>query len=126
MASHISEFINQLLAFAGSFPDAAAKIYISHEIIIANVRMVQINVVAANMMSCTNIQTDVGSHSDLTEFLIQSVSYMLNLHCQFSRHPVDMVIPFTGSCALVKEKKDRIHIISMAINQIFFIQRIIC
>ena len=114
------------MAFAGSFPDAAAKIYISHEIIIANVRMVQINVVAANMMSCTNIQTDVGSHSDLTEFLIQSVSYILNLHCQLSKHHVHIVIPFTVESALVKEKKDRIHIINMAINKIFFIHKIIC
>lgn len=70
----MKEFIRPLLALAGSLPEAAAKIYMSHETIIASVSMVPINVVAANMMSCTKNQTDVGSHSLLTDFLIQSVS----------------------------------------------------
>lgn len=70
----MNAFISQLLALAGSLPDAAAKIYMSHETIMASVNILQINVVAANMISCTNSQTDVGSCSALIDFLIPRVS----------------------------------------------------
>ena len=74
ISNQMNEFISHVFALAGSLPEAAAKMYISHETIIAIVRIVPINVVAANMISCTNSQTDVGSQSALIDFLIPRVS----------------------------------------------------
>ncbi len=123
--SQTNAFISQLLALAGSLPDAAANIYMSQEIIIARVSIVHINMVAARIISWTKSHTDVGSHSDLTDFLIHNVSYTLNLHWPFNRHLEFIVIPAGESvCACVVAKKGIIHKININISQIFFISKI--
>lgn len=130
MTSHMNAFISQLLAFAGSLPEAASRMYIIQETIIAMVSMVHINVVAARMMSCTKSQTDVGSQASLTDFLIHSVSYMLNLHCQFSRHFGQIVIQFTVLSSGIAVFwayvfRHRLPINNINMNQIFFMNKII-
>ena len=62
------------LAFAGSFPELAAKINISPDTMSATVTNVPINIVAESTTSWTKSPTDVGSHSFLTLCLIPKVS----------------------------------------------------
>ena len=62
------------LAFLGSLPDAAAKMYMIQETINAIVTMVQIKNVADKTISWTNNPTEVGSHSFLTLFLMPRAS----------------------------------------------------
>ena len=70
----ISEPIIPFFASAGSLPELAAKINISHDTISAIVTNVPINIVAESMMSWTKRPTEVGSHLSLTLFLMPSVS----------------------------------------------------
>ena len=74
MRSHINELISQVFALLGSLPVAAEKINISQDIISAIVIIVQIKNVAERIMSCANNETDVVSHSFLTDFLIHKAS----------------------------------------------------
>ena len=62
------------LAFVGSLPEAAAKIYINPETIKATVTTVQIKNVADKTISWTNNPTEVGSPVALTLFLMPRVS----------------------------------------------------
>lgn len=118
--------MSHVFALAGSLPDAAANIYISQETMIASVKIVHMNVVAASMMSCTNNQTDVGSHWSLTESLIHRVSYMLNLHWPFIRQSLFIVIPAGAFvCACVVAKNGSNQMINIIISQSFFIYRFI-
>ena len=62
------------LAFAGSFPELAAKMYMIPETISAIVTIVPMKNVAESTTSCTNNPTEVASSLSLTLFLIHKVS----------------------------------------------------
>ena len=69
-----SDQIIHFFALAGSFPELAAKIYISPDTTRAIVTNVPIKNVAESTISCTKSPTDVGSHVFLTLCLIPKVS----------------------------------------------------
>lgn len=60
MSNPRRDHIIHFLAFAGSFPELAAKINISPETISATVTNVPIKNVAESTISCTKSPTDVG------------------------------------------------------------------
>lgn len=74
MSSQISDPMIPFLAFAGSFPELAAKIYISPETMSATVTMVPIKTVEDNTISWTKSPTDVTSPAFLDTVLMPKVS----------------------------------------------------
>lgn len=74
MSNPRSDPIIPFLASAGSFPELAAKMYISPDTMRATVTKVPIKNVAESMISWTNNPTEVGSPEFLTLFLMPRVS----------------------------------------------------
>jgi hypothetical protein len=72
--NHSKEPIIPFCALAGSFPEAAANIYISPDTMRAIVTNVPINMVAERTTSWTKRPTDVASHGFLQMFLMPNVS----------------------------------------------------
>ena len=74
MSNPTREPMIPFFAFAGSFPELAAKINISPDTISATVINVPIKNVAESITSCTKRPTDVGSPLSLTLCLMPRVS----------------------------------------------------
>ena len=74
MSNPTREPIIPFFALAGSFPEPAAKIYMSPETTSATVTNVPINIVAESTTSWTKSPTDVGSSLFLMLFLMPKVS----------------------------------------------------
>lgn len=95
-ATIISPIIDPMipfLAFPGSLPELAAKIYINHDTTSAIVTTVPIKNVADNTTSWTKIPTEFVSH-----FLMPRVSLIFILHCPLTSKSSSQVIPITDVC----------------------------